>query len=123
MPAKKKPVGRPAKAKKLATKRKTETAKRKTEAARKKARNTKPDGYTGAAKTQVGRVNRKSSSDRDHNNSVANDTLFALNYLQRQNQDLMDGKGKAKQFKSDVNFDRKRNKTSTKKKTTTRKKK
>lgn len=115
MPAKKKPVGRPAKAKKLATKRKTE-------AARKKAKNTKPDGYTGAAKTQVGRVNRKSSSDRDHKDSVANDALFALNYLQRKNQDIVNGKGKAKQFKSDVNFDRKRNKTSTKKKTTKKKK-
>ena len=93
-------------------------------------KNKKPkvDGYTGAAKTQVGRVNRKTGKKKNGDrttfeNSVENESIKRLTALQKRNKDLMDKSGKEKEFQSDVAFERKRRALSKKKAEENKKKK
>ena len=79
----------------------------------KKKKTIKPDGYTGAARTQVGRVNRKVGKKKNGDrttfeHSVNSDYIKSLTSLQKRIRDDMKGTKTAKEFESDIAFEKKR---------------
>ena len=70
-----------------------------------------PDGFTGAGNHQVGRVNRRSSR-KDYKSGASTEALAVYEYISKQTKD---SRKAASEYLSDMKFEHKRKKNSSKK--------